>query len=89
MDANLDLIKSKKLIHVLFIYKAGTLRRFVDVVQQFALNYDLYSISGDELILLLLDEFKSGKPLNLKGAIPKKINIFQIFPLKQINTMHP
>jgi hypothetical protein len=40
-------------------HKPGTLRRFVDVLLQFDLTYDLYSVSGEELILLLPDEFKS------------------------------
>jgi hypothetical protein len=39
-------------------HKPGTLRRFVDVLQQFELTYDLYSITGEELIRLLPDEFK-------------------------------
>jgi hypothetical protein len=39
-------------------HKPGTLRRFVDVLQQFDLTYDLYSISGEELIQLLPGEFK-------------------------------
>jgi hypothetical protein len=38
-------------------HKPGTLRRFVDVLQQFDLTYDLYSISGEELIQLLPAEF--------------------------------
>jgi hypothetical protein len=38
-------------------HKPGTLRRFVDVLQQFDLTYDLYSISGEELIRLLPAEF--------------------------------
>jgi hypothetical protein len=40
-------------------HKPGTLRRFVDVLQQFDLTYDLYSISGEELIQILPGEFKS------------------------------
>ncbi len=40
-------------------HKPGTLRRYVDVLQQFDLTYDLYSISGEELITLLPDEFRS------------------------------
>jgi hypothetical protein len=40
-------------------HKPGTLRRFVDVLQQFDLTYDLYSISGVELVQLLPGEFKS------------------------------
>ena len=39
-------------------HKPGTLRRFVDVLQQFDMTYDLYSITGEELIRLLPDEFK-------------------------------
>lgn len=40
-------------------HKPGTLRRFVDVLQQFDLTYDLYSISGEELIRLLPAEFRT------------------------------
>ena len=40
-------------------HKPGTLRRFVDVLQQFELTYDLYSINAEELITLLPNEFKS------------------------------
>ena len=37
--------------------KPGTLRRFVDVVQQLDLTYDLYSMSGEEILELLPSEF--------------------------------
>jgi hypothetical protein len=47
-------------------HKAGTLRRFVDVLQQFELTYDLYSITGEELVQLLPDEFKAWKSLGKK-----------------------
>jgi hypothetical protein len=51
-------------------HKPGTLRRFVDVLQQFDLTYDLYSISGDELIQLLPGEFDTGKN-NVKSKTVK------------------
>jgi hypothetical protein len=35
----------------------GTLRRFVDVLQQLDVNYDLYSMSADALVGLLPSEF--------------------------------
>jgi len=38
-------------------HKPGTLRRFVDVIQQFELTYDLYSMSGEEILSLLPAEF--------------------------------
>lgn len=37
--------------------KPGTLRRFVDVIQQLELTYDLYSMDGREILTLLPDEF--------------------------------
>jgi hypothetical protein len=40
-------------------HKPGTLRRFVDVLYQLDLTYDLYSMSSEELIRLLPPEFKS------------------------------
>ena len=39
----------------------GTLRRFIDVVQQLDLNYDLYSMSVDALLGLLPEEFDAWK----------------------------
>ena len=39
----------------------GTLLRFVDVVQQLDLTYDLYSMSGEEIIALLPPEFDKWK----------------------------
>lgn len=39
--------------------KPGTLRRFGDVLDQFDLTYDLYSMSADDLVQLLPDEFSS------------------------------
>ncbi len=39
--------------------KAGTLRRFVDVIQQLDLTYDLYSMTGEEIVGLLPSEFNS------------------------------
>ena len=40
----------------------GTLRRFVDVVQQLEINYDLYSMSAEAIIELLPEEFAEWKP---------------------------
>lgn len=39
--------------------KPGTLRRFVDVVQQFDCTYDLYSMSPGDLLGILPSEFSS------------------------------
>ena len=41
--------------------KPGTLYRFIDVIQQLDLNYDLYSMSGKEVIELLPAEFDKWK----------------------------
>ncbi|MDI6720650.1 MAG: hypothetical protein QMD46_13685 [Methanomicrobiales archaeon] len=44
--------------------KKGTLRRFIDVIQQFDLTYDLYSLSSDDILNLLpaeFDEWKSSR----------------------------
>jgi hypothetical protein len=40
----------------------GSLYRFVDVIQQLDVTYDLYSISGPEIISLLPGEFNHWKP---------------------------
>jgi hypothetical protein len=40
----------------------GTLTRFVDVVQQLEINYDLYSMSADAIVALLPEEFEGWKP---------------------------
>jgi hypothetical protein len=37
--------------------KAGTVIRFIDVIQQLDLNYDLYSMTGEEVLQLLPAEF--------------------------------
>jgi hypothetical protein len=37
----------------------GTLHRFIDVIQQLDLNYDLYSMTGPQVIALLPAEFAS------------------------------
>ncbi|GAB4373677.1 MAG: hypothetical protein Kow0062_10970 [Acidobacteriota bacterium] len=42
--------------------KPGTLRRFVDVIQQLDLNYDLYSMSAEAIVDLLPTEFDRWKP---------------------------
>jgi len=41
--------------------KAGTVYRFIDVIQQLDLNYDLYSMSGEEVLQLLPAEFSKWK----------------------------
>lgn len=41
--------------------RPGTLFRFVDVVQQLDLNYDLYSMTGEEVLKLLPSEFNGWK----------------------------
>ncbi len=41
--------------------KPGTLFRFIDVVQQLDLNYDLYSMTGKEVLDLLPTEFNEWK----------------------------
>jgi len=44
------------------IQKPGTLFRFIDVVQQFDLTHDLYSMSGEEVLDLLPPEFDEWRP---------------------------
>lgn len=44
--------------------RAGTLRRFVTVLQQFDLTYDLYSMNGKELLELLPGEFEKWRGPN-------------------------
>jgi hypothetical protein len=39
----------------------GTLQRFIDVIQQLDLTYDLYSMSGEEILALLPPEFDRWK----------------------------
>ena len=39
----------------------GTLYRFIDVIQQLDLNYDLYSMTGNEIISILPAEFDKWK----------------------------
>ena len=41
--------------------RPGTLFRFIDVIQQLDLNYDLYSMTGQEVLQLLPAEFDSWK----------------------------
>jgi hypothetical protein len=41
--------------------KAGTVYRFIDVIQQLDLNYDLYSMTGEEVLQLLPPEFDKWK----------------------------
>ncbi len=40
----------------------GSVRRFVRVLQQFQLTYDLFSISGKDLVVLLPNEFDRFRP---------------------------
>lgn len=42
--------------------KPGALSRFVDVVRQLDLTYDLNGLSGEELLTILPDEFDAWKP---------------------------
>lgn len=42
--------------------KPGTIYRFIDVVQQLDLTYDIYSMSGDEILALLPSEFDEWRP---------------------------
>lgn len=46
----------------------GALRRFVDVVQQLDVNYDLYSMTGEAIVDLLPDEFTAWKPRKTGGS---------------------
>jgi hypothetical protein len=39
----------------------GTLYRFIDIIQQLDLNYDLYSMTGEEVLQLLPAEFNKWK----------------------------
>jgi len=41
----------------------GTLYRFIDVVQQLHLTYDLYSMTGEEVLDLLPSEFDRWRQL--------------------------
>jgi hypothetical protein len=41
--------------------KPGTLLRFIDVIQQFDLTHDLYSMTGEEILDLLPSEFDEWK----------------------------
>jgi len=43
----------------------GTLLRFIDVIQQLDLTYDLYSLSGQEILTLLPPEFDKWKEKRL------------------------
>ena len=48
----------------------GTLYRFIDVVQQLDVNYDLYSMTGDEIIGILPDEFDRWKGQGARRHAP-------------------
>jgi hypothetical protein len=47
-------------------HRPGTLRRFVDVINQFDLTWDLYSMSGEGLVRILPPEFNHYKPPHLR-----------------------
>jgi len=42
--------------------RAGSLRRFIDVVRQLDLTYDLQALAGDDLVNLLPHEFSGWRP---------------------------
>jgi hypothetical protein len=42
--------------------KPGTLLRYIDVVQQLDLTYDLYNMMGEEVLSLLPSEFDEWRP---------------------------
>lgn len=46
----------------------GTLYRFIDVIQQLDLNYDLYSMTGSQVIALLPPEFGPWSTASLAGS---------------------
>jgi hypothetical protein len=45
----------------------GTLLRYIDVIQQLDLNYDLYSMTGEEVLQLLPAEFNQWKGHQRRG----------------------
>ncbi|MFV2044808.1 MAG: hypothetical protein ACC700_16430, partial [Anaerolineales bacterium] len=48
----------------------GTLRRYIDVLQQLMLTYDLYSLDGEEILTLLpLNEFRRWMPEELARTV--------------------
>jgi len=47
-------------------HRPGTLRRFVDVVNQLDVTWDLFSLSGRELLRMLPAEFDRHKPSDLR-----------------------
>lgn len=49
-------------------HRAGTLLRYVDVINQFDLTWDLYSMSGEDLVSLLPCEFDRYKPPHLRRS---------------------
>jgi hypothetical protein len=50
----------------------GSLYRFIDVIQQLDVTYDLYSMSGPEVVSLLPEEFSSWLDKQLKLQVPIK-----------------
>lgn len=50
--------------------KPGTIRRFIDVIQQLDLTHDLYSMSGEEVIALLPSEFNKWKKGERRSVRP-------------------
>lgn len=49
-------------------HKPGTLRRFVDMINQFDITWDLYSMSGEDLVRMLPSEFDLYKPPHLRRS---------------------
>lgn len=49
-------------------HRPGTLRRFVDVTNQLDLNWDLFSLSAEQLIRMLPAEFHPYKPVSLRSS---------------------
>jgi hypothetical protein len=53
------------------VQSPGSLSRFIDIVQQLDLTYDLYSMSGAEIVSLLPPEFDRwlDRQRHLQGAL--------------------
>lgn len=52
--------------------KPGTLRRFIDVLQQLDLTYDLYALTAEELLALLPAEFQRWSARNHREALGER-----------------
>jgi hypothetical protein len=59
-----DKKKSKPKFGAIAKNKPGTVYRFIDIIQQLDLNYDLYSMTGEEVLELLPPEFDKWKGQN-------------------------